>query len=69
MRFIHYPPQLIGKSRYGVWRVTVLYLDGRKHEHDYIASSSVEAKRRYLMEFGTVHQGRIYAEFVKKNNY
>ena len=57
---------LIGKGRYGVWRVKVFYFDGRKHERDYVAFTSAEAKRRYMMEFGMVHQGCMYAEFIEE---
>lgn len=66
MKIITRSPVLIGKGCYGVWRVKVFYFDGRKHEHDYVAFTSTEAKRRYLMEFGRVFQGCMYTEFIKK---
>ena len=69
MRFIVEHPVLIGKGCYGIWRVKVIYLDGRKHEQDYVTFTSSEAKRRYMMEFGAVHQGCMYTEFIKKIPY
>jgi hypothetical protein len=66
MKIITGYPVLIGKGCYGVWRVKVFYFDGRKHEQDYVAFTSSEAKRRYMMEFGAVHQGCMYTEFIKK---
>lgn len=66
MKFIAKPPVLIGKGCYGIWRVKVFYFDGRKCEQDYVAFTSTEAKRRYLMEFGRVSQGIIQAECIKK---
>lgn len=66
MKIITRPQALMGKGCYGVWRVKVFYFDGRKHEQDYVAFTSAEAKRRYMMEFGAVHQGCIYTEFIEK---
>lgn len=66
MRFIHYPPQLIGKGQWGIWRVTVTYQDGHTHSADYEAFTMVEAKRKYLMEFGKVCGGTIHAEIIQE---
>lgn len=66
MKIITGYPVLIGKGCYGVWRVKVFYFDGRKYERDYVAFTSSEAKRRYMMEFGAVHQGHMYTEFIKE---
>ena len=66
MKIITGHPVLIGKGRYGVWRVKVFYFDGRKHERDYAAFTSSEAKRRYMMEFGAVHQGYMDTEFIEE---
>ena len=64
MQFISQPPRLIGRGRYGIWRVTARFTDGRTHSADYEAFTMAEAKRRYLMEFGKV-RGEIHAEFQK----
>lgn len=66
MKIIIKPPVLISKGCYGIWRVKVLYFDGRKCEQDYVAFTSAEAIRRYMMEFGRVSQGSIHAECIKK---
>ena len=66
MRFISYPPQLIGKGQRGIWRVTAIYQDGRVNFADYEAFTKAEAKRRYLMEFGKV-RGEIHAEIRQKS--
>jgi hypothetical protein len=66
MRFIHYPPQLIGRGQWGTWRVTVTYQDGHTHSADYEAFTMTEAKRRYLMEFGAVHGGEIHVEIIQE---
>ena len=65
MQFICYPPRLIGRSQWGIWRVTATYQDGHIHSADYEAITSVEAKRRYLIEFGEV-RGEIHAEIIQK---
>lgn len=67
MKIITGHPVLVGKGCYGVWRVKVIYSDDRKHERDYLAFTSSEAKRRYMMEFGAVRQGCMYAEFMGKS--
>ena len=67
MRFVSFPPQLIGKSRYGIWRVTAHYTNGIIHEQDCIARTAAEAKWKYLHNYGKV-QGTISAEFVRDFN-
>ena len=69
MKIINHPPQLIGRGQWGIWRVTVIYQDGHIHSADYEAFGRAEAMRRYLMEFGAVHQGCVYTEFIKKISY
>lgn len=64
MRFISYPPQLIGKGHYGIWRVTAHYTNGIIHEQDCIAHTATEAKWKYLHIHGRV-QGTISAESVR----
>lgn len=64
MRFICYAPQLIGKGQWGIWRVTVIYQDGRTHSADYEAFTRSEALRKHLVEFGKV-RGEIQISFIK----
>jgi hypothetical protein len=65
MRFISYPPQLIDKGQWGIWRVTVTYQDGRTYSADYETFTRAEAMRWYLMEFGKVRGGEIHAEIMQ----
>ena len=67
MRFICYPPKLIGKGQWGIWRVTVTYQDGHTHFADYETFTRAEAMRKYLMEFGKVH-GKIHAELIEEKS-
>lgn len=67
MRIICNPPRLIGRGQWGIWRVTAIYQDGRSHSADYEAFTMVEATRRYLMEFGTVH-GEVHAKIIQKKS-
>lgn len=66
MQFISHPPRLVGRSQWGIWRVTVTYQDGHTHSADYEAFTRAEAMRRYLIEFGKV-RGEIHAKIIQNN--
>ena len=57
-------PQLMSKPKYGLYLVTAIHSDGTIHSKGYIAISSTEAKRRYLVEFGKV-RGEIQTKFLQ----
>ena len=65
MRITNGFPVCVGRGQYGIWRVTAHFADGRTHSKDYEAFTMAQAKRSYLMEFGSI-RGEIHAELVKK---
>lgn len=63
MKIICEFPRLISKPKYGLYLVTAIHPDGTTHSKGYMATSSTEAKYRYLVEFGKV-RGEIQTKFL-----
>lgn len=63
-QIISTPPILIAKRRWGIYQVTAHYSDGHTNSKSYECFTSVEATRKYLMEFGRV-TGKVETNFLK----
>ena len=64
IQIINTPPVLIAKRQRGIYQVIAHYSDGHTNSKSYECFTSIEATRKYLMEFGGV-MGEIEVNFQK----